>query len=214
MNHLVKASVWVVILFCGTNQISLATGPVDPDEPGEIPCVDDGICHVNGCQATPDPDCPDIDLPNNGSDGGSNGSDGTPSSWDEEAIDTDLVRLVDRGIDLGDNSFVLGAPLGSGSVVWSIVGGFYTPRLIGTLHLDGVSGQYGRMHISYWGGGELIDTRHGGIVRALDNDHHSWSVDLSPLNLMQITEVHVCTEISSDGVIFSLVDCTTKYLGD
>lgn len=220
MNHLVKASVWVVILFCGTNQISLAIGPVDPDEPGEIMCVDDGICHVNGCQATPDPDCDLPDLPNNGSDEGSNDSDDglTPStsSWDEENIDTDLVRLTDnRGIDFGNQPFVLGAPVGSGSVVWSIVGGFYTPRLIGNLYLDGVSGQYGRMHISYWGGGgEHIDTRHGGIVRALDNDQHHWPVDLSPLNLMQITEVHVCTEISYDGVNFSQVDCTTKYLGD
>lgn len=181
-------------------------------------CVDDGICHVNGCQATPDPDCDLPDLPNNGSDGDSNGSDGgwTPStsSWGEENIDTDLVRLTDdRGIDFGNDPFVLGAPIGSGSVVWSIVGGFYTPRLIGTLYLDGVSGQYGRMHISYWGGGELLDIRHGGIVRALD-DHDDWSVDLSPLNPKQITEVHVCTEISYDGDNFSQVDCTTKYLGD
>jgi hypothetical protein len=132
----------------------------------------------------------------------------------EAAIDTDLVRLTDpSGIDFGDRTFVLGAPIGSGSVQWDIVSGFYTPRLIGTLHLDGVSGQYGRMHISYWdGGGGYIDTRHGGIVRAPDNGHHSWSVDLSPLNLRQITEVRVCTEISSNGVNFSQVDCTTKYL--
>lgn len=223
MNHIVKASVWVVILFCGTNQISLATGPVDPDEPNEIQCVQDGFCQVNGCQATPDPDCDLPDLPNNGSDGGSNGSDGdltpgeltpcTSTSWDEENIDTDLVRLTDnRGIDFGNNGlFVLGAPVGYGSVVWSIVCGFYTPRLIGTLHLDGVSGQYGRMHISYAGG---ETPRHSIIRRAPDNEHHHWPVDLSPLNFGQIIEVLVCTEISHDGVNFSQVDCTTKYLGD
>jgi hypothetical protein len=131
----------------------------------------------------------------------------------DAAIDTDLVRLTGNRIDFGDNTFIAGAPLGSGSVQWDIVGGFYTPRLIGTLHLDGVSGQYGRMHISYWdGGGGYIDTRHGGIVRAPDDHHHHWSVDLSPVNLMQITEVHVCTEISDDGVNFSQVDCTTRYL--
>jgi hypothetical protein len=136
------------------------------------------------------------------------------SSWDEEWIDTDFVRLTDRGIDFGGEEFALGEPVGFGRVVWSIVGGFYTPRLIGTLHLNGVSGQYARMHISYWDSvGEYIDTRHGGIVRAFDNGHHSWSVDLSPLNPSQITEVHVCTEISNDGINFSHVKCTTKHYG-
>lgn len=87
------------------------------------------------------------------------------------------------------------------------------PRLIGTIHLDNASGKYARMHISYWdGGGGYIDTRHGGSVHATDNSHHEWSVDLSPVTLFQITEVHVCTEISDDGVDFDIVDCTTKYL--
>ena len=131
----------------------------------------------------------------------------------EAAIDTDLVRLTDNGIDFGDGSFIAGAPIGSGSVEWDIVSGFYTPRLFGTIHLDGVSGRYGRMHICYWdGGGGYIDTRHSRTRRAPDNGHHEWSVDVSPVNLMQITEVHVCTEISDDGVNFDLVDCTTKYL--
>jgi hypothetical protein len=131
----------------------------------------------------------------------------------EAAIDTDTVKLTDNDIDFGNDTFIAGAPLGSGSVEWDIVSGFYTPRLTGTLHLDGASGQYARMHISYWdGGGGYIDTRHGGIVQAPDNGHHDWSVDLSPLNLAQITEVHVCTEISNNGVNFTQVDCKTRYL--
>jgi hypothetical protein len=130
----------------------------------------------------------------------------------DAAIDTDMVRLTDSRIDFGDNSWVAGAPIGFGSVLWDIVSGFYTPRLIDTLHLDGASGKYARIHVSYWdGGGGYIDTRHGG-VRAPDNQHYRWSVDLSPLNLMQLTEAHICTEISDDGVNFSLVDCITKYL--
>jgi hypothetical protein len=69
------------------------------------------------------------------------------------------------------------------------------------------------MHISYWdGGGNHIATRHGGSVQAPSNGHHSWSVDLSPVNLAQITEVHVCTEISSNGVNFTIVDCKTRVL--
>jgi len=46
----------------------------------------------------------------------------------------------------------------------------------------------------------------------VDNNHHSWSVDLSPVNLSQITEVHVCTETSTNGVNFVIVACKTRYL--
>jgi len=127
----------------------------------------------------------------------------------EASIDTDSVRLTDSEVDFGGNVYAAGVPVGSGSVEWDIVDGFYTPRLIGTLHLNNASGTYARMHVSYWDGAdELIDIRHGGTVHVTDNDHHSWSVNLSPENLSQITEVHVCTEISDDGVNFSQVDCT------
>ena len=72
------------------------------------------------------------------------------------------------------------------------------------------SGKYARMHISYWdGGGSLIATRHGGIVQASGNGHQSWPVDLSPINLRQIVEAHVCTELSDDGVDFPQVSCET-----
>jgi hypothetical protein len=131
----------------------------------------------------------------------------------EASIDTDAVRLTDSDVDFGGSLFVLGAPAGFGSVEWDIVSGFYTPRLVGTLHLDGAAGKYGRMHISYWdGGGAHIGTAHSITRYAATNSHYSWSVNLSPANLMQITEVHVCTEISSNGTSFSQVDCTTKYL--
>jgi hypothetical protein len=131
----------------------------------------------------------------------------------EAALDTDTVKLTDNEVDFGNDTFVGGVPLGSGRVEWNIVSGFYTPRVTGTLHLDGASGKYARMHISYWdGGGGHIDTRHGGTVQAPDNGHHDWSVDLSPINLAQITEVHVCTEISNDGINFTQVDCKTRDL--
>jgi hypothetical protein len=133
----------------------------------------------------------------------------TISAVAEATIDTDSVRLTDYQVSFGGSVYVGGAPVGSGHVQWDIVSGFYTPRLVGTLHMHHASGKYARMHISYWSGGdELIDIRHGGTVHVTDNDHHHWSVDLSPINLRQITEVHVCTEISSDGVNFSQPDCT------
>ena len=140
-------------------------------------------------------------------------SDSDASSWDEVAIDTDQVRITGKLIDFGGNMFEAGVPLGFGSVVWSITDGVYTPRLLGTLHLNNASGKFARMHISYLnGGGGLIDVRHGGIVQANDDDHHHWSVDLSPLNPSQITEVHICTEISDDGVNFNQVGCAMKIL--
>lgn len=98
-------------------------------------------------------------------------------------------------------------------MTWSIVDGFYTPRLTGTLHMEDASGQFARMHISYWdGGGGYIATRHGGTVQASGNGHQSWSVDLSPVTLMQIVEAHVCTELSDDGVDFPQVACETYIL--
>jgi len=128
-------------------------------------------------------------------------------------LDTDTVKLTDSKVDFGGSAFAFSDPVGSGTVEWTINSGYYTPRLTGTLHLNNASGVYARMHISYWdGGGGHIDTRHGGTVQAPDNSHHSWSVDLSPITLSQIVEVHVCTETSTNGVTFTIVDCKTRLL--
>ena len=122
-------------------------------------------------------------------------------------IDTDSVRLTDYQVSFGGS---VSAVRRSGPATWNGTSSTVsTPRLVGTLHMDHASGKYARMHISYWSGGdELIDIRHGGTVHVTDNDHHAWSVDLLPINLFQITEVHVCTEISTDGVNFSQPDCS------
>jgi hypothetical protein len=155
---------------------------------------------------------------NSGGGGGQiDGSSTTPigDSWDEH-VESDLLKITDPGIDFGDGNWVdlIGEPLGSGSVEWDIVDGFYTPRLVGTLHLDGVAGQYGRMHVSYWANGTRIETRHSTSRRAPDdNRHQEWAVDLSPLTDWQLDEVHVCTELSDNNVDFEIVQCKTRYLG-
>ena len=129
---------------------------------------------------------------------------GPADAW----IDTDPVTLTDTQVSFGGS--ILGVPTGPGHVKWDIVSGYYTPRLMGTLSMNGANGKYARMHISYWdGGGNLLYTRHGGIVQAPNNGLNTWSVDLSPTTLMQITEVHVCTELSSNGVDFPQVDCSS-----
>ena len=125
-------------------------------------------------------------------------------------IDTDSVRLTDYQVSFGGSVYARRVRR-SGPATWNGTSSTVSThrRLVGTLHMDHASGKYARMHISYWSGGdELIDIRHGGTVHVTDNDHHAWSVDLSPINLFQITEVHVCTEISSDGVNFSQPDCS------
>jgi hypothetical protein len=75
----------------------------------------------------------------------------------------DPVKLTDPEIDFGDSVWVglLNDPLGTGSVNWSIDSGYYTPTLVGTLHLNNARHKWGRMHIDYYdGAGGYIDTEH------------------------------------------------------
>ncbi len=126
----------------------------------------------------------------------------------------DPVRLTDSEIDFGDGLWVgiLSDPLGTGSVQWSVVGGFYTPQLVGTLHLNNAKNDWGRMHIDYYdGGGNYLYTEHSTPHKATDNAHHDWSVNLSPSTPLQIVQVHVCTEISTNGgASYSQIDCTGR----
>jgi hypothetical protein len=125
----------------------------------------------------------------------------------------DPVRLTDPEIDFGDSNWVglISDPLGTGSVQWSVTGGFYTPTLVGTLHLNNARNEWGRMHIDYYdGGGTLLYTEHSTAHFASDNNHHQWSVNLLPSTPMQIVQARVCTEMSGNGVNFSQVDCTGR----
>ena len=128
-------------------------------------------------------------------------------------VDTDSVKVTGDKVDFGGGVWGIHSPVGSGTMTWSIVNGFYTPRLTGTLHMEDANNKYARMHISYWdGGGNMIATRHGGIVQASGNGHQSWPVDLSPINLSQIVEAHVCTELSDNGGDFPQVSCETYIM--
>jgi len=128
----------------------------------------------------------------------------------------DPVRLVDSEVDFGGSTWVgwpAYDPLLTGSVQWSIDSGYYTPTLVGTLHLRDANNKWGRMHIDYYdGAGGYMYTAHSTPHEASNNDHHSWSVNLAPPTLMQIVQVRVCTEISSNGSSYSQVDCTGRLL--
>jgi hypothetical protein len=129
----------------------------------------------------------------------------------------DPVYLLDSQVDFGSSVWVgwpANDPLPSGSVNWSIDSGFYTPTLVGTLHLNNAKGDWGRMHIEYYdGAGGYLYTAHSTAHEALDNMHHQWSVNLAPPTLQQIVQVKVCTELSTNGgSSYSQVDCTGKLL--
>ena len=128
------------------------------------------------------------------------------------ATDTDSVLLTGAKIDFGGDNWdsSTDSPSNSGTLFWSVVDGFYTPHLTGYLYLQNANGKFARMHVSHWdGGGGLISTQHGGIVQASGNGLQWWTVDLTPINLKQIVEAHVCTELSDDGVDFPQVACKT-----
>jgi hypothetical protein len=130
----------------------------------------------------------------------------------EGHVSTDIVKLTAQYIDFGDSTRLAGAPVGPGSVDWDVVDGFYTPQLIGTLHMNNADGKFGRMHVSYWSGGQNLETRHAVTHHAIGDQHQEWPVNISPLTNYQFTEVHVCTEISDDGITFDTVNCKTRYL--
>jgi hypothetical protein len=209
-----RAVIIGTIAACVVASAASAVPPYEPDESleqGTYPDQPDddgwGSGNSNSGSSSSDSSTSDAPIVNGG-------TTSTGNSWDGH-VETDLLKITDPGIDFGDTNWVglIGEPFGPGSVVWDIDGGFYTPRLVGTLHLNGVSGQYGRMHVSYWSSGTRTETRHSTSRRAPDDGHYEWAVNVSPLIDMQITEVHVCTEISDNGVDFESVSCKTRYLG-
>jgi hypothetical protein len=182
--------------------VASAVPPYEPDESAECHPYGTGI---DDCGFYPDPPA-DGDTPQGNSD---DATDDCASA----NYGFDLITLTGAGVSFGNGLFGGGAPLGPGSVTWSVPDcDYYTARLVGTLHTHGVSGKFARMHVSYWWSGERIATRHGGTVRAPDNGHEDWSVDLAPFIGRNVDEVHVCTEISDDGVDFETVACKTRYL--
>jgi len=170
------------------------------------------VCAIAGCAADATPSEADADAL------AGEPAAGEPVATTSEAstgpvLDTDYPELTGTNIDFGGSLWAFGTPLGGGTLTWRVVDGFYTPRLVGTMHLDNANGMYARMHVSHWdGGGNLISTEHSGTKQASGMGHQSWPIDMTPLNLKQIVEVHVCTELSNDGVTFWQDACKTYLL--
>jgi hypothetical protein len=168
---------------------------------------------VDACDNTTpleNPQCFDDDPAGGGSGGGSGGSSTTDDCYDDN-LGTDGLKILDSGIDFGDDNWFAGAPLGWASVEWSVDCGFYSADVVGTLRLE--DGRRGRVHVDFINADGVEETKHSRTRTAPANGHESWSVNLSPSGGEHIVEVQVCTEISNDGVHFDAVTCKTKQLG-
>jgi hypothetical protein len=129
-------------------------------------------------------------------------------------LDNDNVEIQDQGIDFGGSVFVLGAPAGAGNLAWDVTGGLVRPILTGTLHLDNVSGEWGRMHIEYLdASGNHLRYEHSVSRFAPSNAHVSFPVNFQPSGDANLAEVEICTELgpTSTGP-FTRIGCQSEVL--
>ena len=93
------------------------------------------------------------------------------SSYFDADFTTDKIKLTADGIDLGDDWWGVGGPLGSATVSWTPgEDGAITPRVNGSLYLNNMAGVCARMKIYYWSADDdLLATKYGGQVCSPDN---------------------------------------------
>jgi hypothetical protein len=96
-------------------------------------------------------------------------------------IDNDPVQIINAKFDFGDNTFVAGAPTGSGNAEWHYGAAGVQPHLTGTLHLNNAAGLCGRMRLQQFDrNGAAVNTFLGGAVCAASNAHQAFAVNLTP----------------------------------
>jgi hypothetical protein len=133
---------------------------------------------------------------------------------DAVIVDNDNVEIQDQGIDFGGSVFAFGAPAGAGNLAWDVGGSGVRPILTGTLHLDNVSQEWGRMHIEYFdANGNHLQYAHSTSRFAPSNRHYSFAVNLQPPAHPNLVEVEICTELgpTSTGP-FTRIGCQTEFL--
>jgi hypothetical protein len=106
---------------------------------------------------------------------------GSAGAAQAAVIDNDPVQIVNAKLDFGDNTFVAGAPTGSGNVEWNYGAAGVQPHVTGTLHMDNAAGLCARMRLEQFDRtGAAVSTTFGGTVCAADNLHHAFAVNLTP----------------------------------
>ena len=143
--------------------------------------------------------------------GGSGGGGGGGGGCSFHSYGTGAFKILDPGINFGDTNWLVNAP-GVGLVEWYVPDcDFMNTDVVGTLHLDGVDGHSGRIHVEFSCGAETV-TKHSAIRTANGNGHQEWPVNLYSPSDMHVFEVKVCTELRDDsdpGDDFDTVSCKT-----
>jgi len=115
-------------------------------------------------------------------------------------IDNDPVQLLSNKVDFGDNTFVAGAPTGSGNVAWDYSLGIVSPQATGTLHLRNAAGLCARMRLEQFSrAGALLVTTVGGTVCAANNAHQTFAVNLNAAGNALTDNVLVSLERTNVG---------------
>jgi hypothetical protein len=93
----------------------------------------------------------------------------------------DLVRLTSTNLDLGDNTFINGAPVGFAILTWDTSGGTVRPKLNGYFHLNSARGMHAQVRLEYYNVfGTKLATHYGGTITHNDDAHHShWTNGLA-----------------------------------
>jgi hypothetical protein len=90
----------------------------------------------------------------------------------------DFVRLTSTNLDLGDATFLNGAPLAFATLTWDVSGGTVRPKLDGYFHTDSARGMHAQIRMEYYDVfGTKLATRYGGAVTETDDLHHAHHTD-------------------------------------
>jgi len=146
----------------------------------------------------------------------------TASGWstvesETFAIDAadDKVKITEDGIDFGDLSFELGAPIGHGEIEWDLDGTDVKPRLLGGLHLNNSSGACARVNLHYLTvAGTFLASRADEELCAPDNGHHLRHIDFSPHRSNKIAKVQVRLETQGSNGSWNLAGTRTVSIAE
>jgi hypothetical protein len=146
----------------------------------------------------------------------------TASGWstvesETYPVDTsdDKVKITADGVDFGDLSFDLGAPLGHGDMSWKLDGVDVAPRLLGGLHLNNSSGVCARINLRYYTqAGAFLTKRADDEMCAQDNGHHSRIIDFSPHASNKIAEVKVQLQTQASNGSWNVAGSRTVSIAE
>ena len=127
----------------------------------------------------------------------------------------DKVKITEEGVDFGDLSFDLGAPLGHSDMSWELDGAEVAPRLLGGLHLNNSSGVCARINLRYYtAAGTFLTKRAEDEMCAEDNGHHFRIIDISPYESSKIAKVKVQLQTQASNGSWNVAGSRTVAIAE